>query len=141
MEFGKTLSGRQIIEIFIARYNQPGAPVFDLYGDEVDWIEMPTGRRGGRDDLFAVLRGAREQIGEYRFKAISIVADGDEGVLESDWAGRSKDGGELMEVRVLWFWGFRDGKIVKQHDYSFPMNDAARRAYAAVESERGVGCE
>ena len=137
MESGKPLRGRQIIETFVARYNQEGAPVFDLYGDEVDWIEMPTGRRGGRADLFAVLRGAREQIGEYRFTAISIAADGDQGVLESDWAGRSKAGGELMEVRVLWFWGFRDGKIIRQHDYSFPMNDAARRAYAAVEQAQG----
>jgi ketosteroid isomerase-like protein len=109
--------------------------VFYLYGDDVDWIEMPTGRRGGREELFAVLRGAREAIGEYRFTVISIVADGDQGVLESDWSGRSKEGGEPMEVRVLWFWGFRDGKIAKQHDYSFPMNDAAKRAYAAVEGQ------
>ena len=103
MESGKPLRGRQIIETFVARYNQEGAPVFDLYGDEVDWIEMPTGRRGGRADLFAVLRGAREQIGEYRFTAISIAADGEPSRLahwRRGWSRASPDTSKEKSVSM-----------------------------------------
>jgi ketosteroid isomerase-like protein len=112
---------RRCIEAFVEVYNQPGSEVYPLYADQLDWIEMPSGRRGGRAELFAALREVRETITDLNLKVISIVADATSGVLESEWSGRKLGDGTPMRVRTLWIFDFEDGKITKEHDYSTPI--------------------
>lgn len=123
---------RQTVATFIERMSRAHASVEDLYAGELDWIEMPTGRRGGREDLFKILRRARSEITDYNFDVISLVQDGDQAVLESTWQGRFAESGKVVKIRVLWFWAFRDGLISKQHDYSIPLNENARLIYEKV---------
>lgn len=109
------------VENFVRVYNEPGSEVYPLYGASVDWIEMPSGRRGGRDELFAALRQARSHFINLHMEAISITADETTAVLESEIALKTTAEDSALRVRTIWFFGFADGKIVKEHDYSFVL--------------------
>ena len=112
------MNARELVKNFVTIYNKPGSDVFPLYGNEVEWIEMPSGRRVGRADLFRALREAREFLTDLRLETLSIVANECDAVLESAWRARTIGTGETMSARIIWFFAFKDGKIVKEHDYS-----------------------
>jgi ketosteroid isomerase-like protein len=109
---------RAAIETFVEVYNREGSLVYPLYADELDWLEMPSGRRGGRAELFAALKEARDMVEGMKLKPLSIVADTADGFLETEWSGRRRSDGSAMFSRVLWVFAFKDGKITKEHDYS-----------------------
>ena len=114
------MSVRKHIENFVEVYNRPASAVYPLYADTLDWIEMPSGRHGGRDELFAALKGVRDAITDMKLRVISIVANEHDGLLESEWTGKMVADGSPIKARVLWIFSFKDGKISKEHDYSCP---------------------
>ncbi len=113
-----TKTVRQLVENFVEVYNKPGSIVYPLYADQLDWIEMPSGRRGGHDELMAALRGVRQNLTDLNLTVLSITADADSGVLESELHAMNAKTGAAVLTRVLWFFRFAGDKIVMEHDYS-----------------------
>ena len=113
-----TRTAHQLIERFVEVYNMEGSLVYPLYADRIDWIEMPSGRRGGHDELFAALKGARTAMTNLRLTVLSITADQNSGVLESELHAVRTNSNAPIVIRVLWFFAFDNDKIVKEHDYS-----------------------
>lgn len=118
------MDARSLIERFVETYNRPGSDVYPLFGDQVAWAEFPGGRSGGRVELFAALREAREQISDLHLEVLSLTADRTSGVIESLWSGVRRSNGAAMRARTIWFLAFKDGKIVEERDYSIPMPQA-----------------
>jgi ketosteroid isomerase-like protein len=114
------MTAREAIENFVKVYNEPGSLVYPLYGETLEWIEMPSDRRGGHAELMAALRGAREMFPGLRMEAISIVAEEREAVLESELTLTTAEG-KVVRARTIWFFAVEDGKIVKEHDYSLVL--------------------
>src|SRR5258706_325268 len=84
------MSVRRAIETFVEVYNRPGSDVYPLFGDEVDWIEMPSGRRGGPAPLVAPLEDVRLAVEGLPLEVISLVAGGPGGGLApTPWPGPS----------------------------------------------------
>ena len=113
-----TKSTRQLIEHFVEIYNMEGSVVYPLYANTLQWIEMPSGRRGGHDELFAALQGARTSMQNLHLDVLSITADENSGVLESELHAVRTSNKMPVLTRVLWFFTFENDKIVKEHDYS-----------------------
>ncbi|MFC4595640.1 nuclear transport factor 2 family protein [Sphingobium tyrosinilyticum] len=65
----------------------------------------------------------RQIFSKCHLEVISIVADSDDGVLESALALTSAKDGSILRARTLWFLGFKNGRIIKEHDYSFVLKD------------------
>ena len=84
---------RTAIENFVEVYNREGSVVYPLYADELDWLEMPSGKRGGRAELFAALKEARDTVSDMKLKPLSIIADVEDGFLETEWSGRRRSDG------------------------------------------------
>ncbi|MFC4595659.1 nuclear transport factor 2 family protein [Sphingobium tyrosinilyticum] len=116
------MTTRETIENFVRVYNEPGSEVYPLYGDRVEWIEMPSGRHGGRDELIEALRHARELFISLEMEAISIVTEGNEGVLESALTLKSAEG-NVVRTRTIWLFTVEGGKIVREHDYSMVLKN------------------
>lgn len=114
---------REAVENFVQVFNAPGSDVYPLFADEVDWIEMPSGRSGGREELFAALRQSRSYFADLHMDVLSITADDNDAVLESQLTLKSADGATVVRARTIWILGFKDGKIAKEHDYSFVLKD------------------
>ena len=109
---------KDVIENFVRVYNEPGSNVYPLYGERVDWIEMPSGRRGGKEELFDALRQSRDFLKDLRLDVLSIVANGPDGVLESSFSAAAVKDGSPIKARIIWFFTAEGGKITKEHDYS-----------------------
>lgn len=116
------MSVKTLVENFVKVYNAPGSDVYPLIGDDVDWIEMPSGRRGGRAEFFDALRQSRTYFTKLHLDVLSITVDESNGsaVLESELTLTTADE-KVVRCRTLWFLGFKDGKIVKEHDYSIVL--------------------
>lgn len=108
---------RAAIERFVAVYNEPDSHVYPLYGDEVEWVEMPSGRSGGRAELFTALQEARSFLKGMQLEVLSITATGKDGVLESRWRARTPYG-QPMSAHITWEFTVENGLIVKEHDHS-----------------------
>jgi ketosteroid isomerase-like protein len=108
---------RALVLKFVERYNTENSDTYQLYGPEVDWLEMPSGRHGGRDALFAAMKSARVQLANMHLEVLSITADDDAAVLESRWNGVSRDDGSQLSGRVLWLFGYRNGLISREREY------------------------
>jgi ketosteroid isomerase-like protein len=108
------------VEQFVEAFNAPRSDVYPLFGDQVDWIEMPSGRSGDRDALFAAFRQSRSYFSDLKMVAISITAGESDAVLESELTLTSADGA-IVRARTIWIFGYENGRIAKQHDYSFVL--------------------
>ncbi len=108
---------RNLVENFVRVYNQPDSDVFPLYGETVDWLELPSGRAGGRAELFEALKQARWFLKDLNLRVLSIVTEGNDAVLETEWSAVLPDGNR-MSAPIIWFFTFAEGKIVREHDYS-----------------------
>jgi ketosteroid isomerase-like protein len=115
------MSTRAAVENFVKVFNEAGSEIYPLYADRVNWIEMPSGRRGGREELFEALRQSRTHFGELRMEALSITAGETDAVLESELTLVPASGGDALTARTIWIFGFADGKIVREHDYSIVL--------------------
>jgi ketosteroid isomerase-like protein len=111
---------KSLVERFVEAFNAPGSDVFPLYGEQVDWIEMPSGRGGDREALFAALRQSRSYFTDLKMAALSITAGESDAVLESELTLTSADG-MIVRARTIWIFGFENERIVKEHDYSFVL--------------------
>lgn len=107
-----------IIRAFVEQYNRDGSDVYALYGETVDWLEMPSGRRGGRRELFDALKQVRDYFTDMKLEILSLIASGPHAVLESNWTARNKADDTQIAARIIWFFRIEEGKIVKEHDYS-----------------------
>lgn len=103
---------------FLELYNgTEDAAVYPLYADEVDWLELPSGRSGDRDAFFTALRDVRTAVTDMSLEPLSITVGADSGVLESIFRGTLRSTGARIVNRVVWLFEYRDGLIVKERDY------------------------
>ena len=112
------MTARDLAEQFIAAYNRPGSDVYALFSPAVDWIERPGGRRGGWLALEAALRAVRDEMTDLHLDVRSVTAGGDDAVIECGWSAVRRADGVRITADVLWVLSFRDGLIVKEHDYA-----------------------
>lgn len=110
-------STAEVIERYIALTNQPGSPSFDLFGDSVDWLEVHSGRNGGREDLFAAMRESRAMFDQVKLEVRSLIVDGEAASLEAVWTGRMVANDAVIAVPMVYVFGVQGGRIVKESDY------------------------
>lgn len=116
------MKAQDYVARFVEVYNASGSDVYPLYGEAVDWIEMPSGRCGGREELFAALQGVRSAMSNLHLDVLSVVANDSSALLESEFSGTINASGETVKARVLWILSFdAAGKIIKEHDYTVPV--------------------
>jgi hypothetical protein len=109
---------RQVIERYVELTNQPGSPSFELFADQVEWLEVNSGRCGGRDELFAAMREGREALDQVTLEVKSLIVEGEAASLESVWSGRLIAQDIRLSVPLIYIFGVRDGRIVKEIDYA-----------------------
>jgi SnoaL-like domain len=118
-------------EEFVRAYNnEPGNDVTRFYAQELEWLEMPSGRHGRRAELFAAFAGVREFCTDLEItEIVQASGSGNVGVLECRWcATRVPDapGGAPIPIDMflIWIWTFDEqGLITRQHDYSILIAD------------------
>jgi len=99
-----------------------------FFADDVVQVEFPNRLlpNGATRDL-AALRDAAERgrkvMTAQRFKVLNAIASGDQVAVEALWTGTlavalgSIPAGGQMRARFAIFLTYRDGKIVRQHNY------------------------
>jgi ketosteroid isomerase-like protein len=99
-----------------------------FFADDVVQVEFPNRLlpNGATRDL-AALRDAAERGGKVmtaqRFEVLNAIASGDQVAVEALWTGTlavplgSLPAGGQMRARFAIFLTYRDGKIVRQHNY------------------------
>jgi ketosteroid isomerase-like protein len=99
-----------------------------FFADDVVQVEFPNRLlpNGATRDL-AALRGAAERgrkvMTAQRFEVLNAIASGDQVAVEALWTGTlavplgSIPAGGQMRARFAIFLTYRDGKIVRQHNY------------------------
>jgi ketosteroid isomerase-like protein len=110
---------------YIRVYNRPESDVRGFYAEDLVWHELPGGRSGGQQDLFAALGGVRDVLTDLKITdVIRTYSKGSVGVLDCNWRATIRgDGSETKAVLTL-VWEFdEDGMIVRQHDYFMPITD------------------
>jgi ketosteroid isomerase-like protein len=110
----------------IGREDAPGGLRF--FADDVVQVEFPNRLlpNGATRDL-AALRDAAERgrkvLTAQRFEVLNAIASGDQVAVEALWTGTlavalgSIPAGGQMRARFAIFLTYRDGKIVRQHNY------------------------
>jgi ketosteroid isomerase-like protein len=110
----------------IGREDQLGGLRF--FADDVVQVEFPNRLlpNGATRDL-AALRDAAEHgrkvMTAQRFEVLNAIASGDQVALEATWTGTlavplgNLPAGGQMRARFAIFLAYRDGKIVRQHNY------------------------
>jgi ketosteroid isomerase-like protein len=110
----------------IGRDNELGGLRF--FADDVVQVEFPNRLlpNGATRDL-AALRGAAERgrkvMTAQRFEVLNAIASGDQVAVEALWTGTlavplgSIPAGGQMRARFAIFLTYRDGRIVRQHNY------------------------
>jgi hypothetical protein len=110
-------STADVMHRYVELTNSPGSPSFPLFGPAVEWWEVHSNRRGGREELFAAMRQSREAFDNVKLELKSLIIDGESAALEGKWSARMIAGGALIAVPLVFIFGVRDGKIVKEIDY------------------------
>ena len=99
-----------------------------FFADDVIQIEFPNRLvpNGATRDLAALREGAergRKVMTAQRFEVLNAIASGDQVAVEAIWTGTlavplgSIPAGGQMRARFAIFLTYRDGKIVRQHNY------------------------
>jgi ketosteroid isomerase-like protein len=110
----------------IGRSDELGALRF--FADDVVQIEFPNRLmpNGATRDLAAVREAAErgsKVMSSQRFEVINAIASGEQVAVEANWTGTlavpfgSIPAGGQMRARFAIFLTYRDGKIVRQHNY------------------------
>ena len=99
-----------------------------FFADDVVQIEFPNRLvpNGVTRDLAALREGAergRKVMSAQRFEVVNAIASGEQVAVEAIWTGTlavplgSIPVGGQMRARFAIFLSYRDGKIVRQHNY------------------------
>ena len=99
-----------------------------FFADDVVQVEFPNRLvpNGATRDLAALRDAAergREVMTAQRFEVVNAIASGDQVAVEALWTGTlavalgSIPAGGQMRARFAIFLTYRDGKIVRQHNY------------------------
>ena len=99
-----------------------------FFADDVIQVEFPNRLvpNGATRDLAALQEGAergRKVMTAQRFEVLNAIASGDQVAVEAIWTGTlavplgSIPAGGQMRARFAIFLTYRDGKIVRQHNY------------------------
>ena len=99
-----------------------------FFADDVIQVEFPNRLvpNGVTRDLAALREGAergRKVMTAQRFEVVNAIASGEQVAVEAIWTGTlavsmgSIPAGGQMRARFAIFLTFRDGKIVRQHNY------------------------
>jgi ketosteroid isomerase-like protein len=113
---------------FLAMQRSPGS-VAEFYHPDVVQEEfpnrfLPNGARRGLKELGEAAARGRKVMASQEFEVLSMLADGDTVVVESEWTGtlavplgNETPAGTLMRARFAQFFQLQDGKIVAQRNY------------------------
>jgi ketosteroid isomerase-like protein len=107
----------EIIRRYIDLTNAPGSPSYPLFADQLEWLEAHSGRNGGQAELFAAMNESRAAFDEMKVELKSLIVDGESAALEAQWSGRMMATGTTLSVPMVYIFGVRDGRIVKEIDY------------------------
>lgn len=99
-----------------------------FFADDVIQLEFPNRLlpNGASRDLAALRAGAergRKVMTAQRFEVVNAIASGEQVAVEAIWTGTlavpmgSIPAGGQMRARFAIFLTYRDGKIVRQHNY------------------------
>ena len=110
----------------IGRKDELGALRF--FADDIVQVEFPNRLvpNGATRDLTAIRAAAergRKVMTSQRFEVINAIASGEQVAVEAVWTGTlavplgSIAAGGQMRARFAIFLTYRDGKIVRQHNY------------------------
>ena len=113
---------------YLESVGQPNADTLSFFADDVVQVEFPNRLvpDGATRDLAALreaaVRGSKVMTAQ-RYEVLNTIASGDQVAVEANWIGtlavpfgNTPTGGE-MRARFAIFLTFRDGKIVRQHNY------------------------
>ena len=107
----------EIVRQFVERMNSGGSQTFPLFGEHLEWIEVHSGRRGGRQELFAAMGESRAQFESVSFEPVSTIVEGDNAALEGQWSATIISTGRRITVSLVFMLSVRDGRIVREIDY------------------------
>lgn len=111
---------------FVEAYNQGHENVHGFYSDQLDWLELPTGRKGGKKEYVEALYGVRDVLTDLKLtQVIRFASGGNLGVLETQFAATTLgDEPAPLNALLVWVWTFdEDGLITSQHDYFLPLTE------------------
>ena len=113
---------------YLESVGQPSADTLAFFAEDVVQVEFPNRLipEGATRDLAglreAAQRGSKAMTAQ-RYEILNAIASGDQVAVEANWIGtlavpfgNTPAGGE-MRARFAIFLTFRDGKIVRQHNY------------------------
>jgi len=113
---------------YLESVGQPNAETLAFFAEDVVQVEFPNRLvpEGATRDLAglreAAQRGSKVMTAQ-RYEILNAIASGDQVAVEANWIGtlavpfgNTPAGGE-MRARFAIFLTFRDGKIVRQHNY------------------------
>jgi len=118
----------EVTRRYLESVGQPNADTLSFFADDVVQVEFPNRLvpDGATRDLAALreaaVRGSKVMTAQ-RYEILNIMASGDQVAVEVNWIGtlavpfgNTPAGGE-MRARFAIFLTFRDGKIIRQHNY------------------------
>ena len=99
-----------------------------FFADDVIQVEfpnrlLPNGATRDLAGLRAAAESGRKVVTSQRFEVLNAIASGDQVAVEAIWTGTlavplgSIPAGGQMRARFAIFLTYRDGKIVRQHNY------------------------
>jgi ketosteroid isomerase-like protein len=99
-----------------------------FFADDVVQVEFPNrlvpqGATRGLAELHEAAQRGRKAMSSQRYEVLHAVASGDHVAIEASWTGTlaiplgSLPIGGQMRARFAIFLTYRDGKIVRQHNY------------------------
>jgi ketosteroid isomerase-like protein len=118
----------EVARRYLESVGQPNAATLSFFTEDVVQVEFPNRLvpEGATRDLAglreAAVRGSKVMTAQ-RYEVLNAVASGDQVAVEANWIGTlavpfgSIPAGGEMRARFAIFLTFRDGKIVRQHNY------------------------
>lgn len=118
----------EVARRYLESIGQPNADTLGFFAEDVVQVEFPNRLipEGATRDLAAVREAAQrgsKVMSAQRFEILNAVASGDQVAVEANWVGTlavpfgNIPAGGQMRARFAIFLTFRDGKIVRQHNY------------------------
>ena len=119
----------EVVQAFFEAMRASPGDVARFYDPEVVQEEfpnrfLPNGARRGLEELGEAAERGRKVMAAQTYDVLSIYADGDTVVVESEWTGtlavalgEETPAGTVMRARFAQFFDLRDGRIVGQRNY------------------------